>query len=121
PGRFSFNVKGGRCEACQGDGLVKIEMHFLPDVYVTCDVCKGRRYNRETLDVHYKGMSIAAVLDMTVREALAFFDAVPVIKSKLATLDEGGRVLATGTPEDLARRAERSYTGQFLRPLLTGS
>jgi excinuclease ABC subunit A len=216
PGRFSFNVKGGRCEACQGDGLVKIEMHFLPDVYVTCDVCKGRRYNRETLDVHYKGMSIAAVLDMTVREALGFFDAVPVIKSKLATLDdvgldyirlgqaattlsggeaqrvklatelsrratgrtlyildepttglhfadiqrlldvlnklvdqgntvviiehnldvvktadwvidlgpeggdEGGRVVATGTPEELARRAERSYTGQFLRPLLTG-
>jgi excinuclease ABC subunit A len=217
PGRFSFNVKGGRCEACQGDGLVKIEMHFLPDVYVTCDVCKGRRYNRETLDVHYKGMSIAAVLDMTVREALGFFDAVPVIKSKLATLDdvgldyirlgqsattlsggeaqrvklatelsrratgrtlyildepttglhfadiqrlldvlnklvdqgntvviiehnldvvktadwvidlgpeggdEGGRVVATGTPEELARRAGRSYTGQFLRPLLTGS
>jgi excinuclease ABC subunit A len=217
PGRFSFNVKGGRCEACQGDGLVKIEMHFLPDVYVTCDVCKGRRYNRETLDVHYKGMSIAAVLDMTVREALGFFDAVPVIKSKLATLDdvgldyirlgqsattlsggeaqrvklatelsrratgrtlyildepttglhfadiqrlldvlnklvdqgntvviiehnldvvktadwvidlgpeggdEGGRVVATGTPEELARRAERSYTGQFLRPLLTGA
>jgi excinuclease ABC subunit A len=217
PGRFSFNVKGGRCEACQGDGLVKIEMHFLPDVYVTCDVCKGRRYNRETLDVHYKGMSIAAVLDMTVREALAFFDPVPVIKSKLATLDdvgldyirlgqsattlsggeaqrvklatelsrratgrtfyildepttglhfadiqrlldvlnklveqgntvviiehnldvvktadwvidlgpeggdEGGRVVATGTPEELARRAERSYTGQFLRPLIAGS
>jgi excinuclease ABC subunit A len=217
PGRFSFNVKGGRCEACQGDGLVKIEMHFLPDVYVTCDVCKGRRYNRETLDVHYKGMSIAAVLDMTVREALGFFDAVPVIKSKLATLDdvgldyirlgqsattlsggeaqrvklatelsrratgrtlyildepttglhfadiqrlldvlnklcdqgntvviiehnldvvktadwvidlgpeggdEGGRVVATGTPEELARRAERSYTGQFLSPLLTGA
>ena len=217
PGRFSFNVKGGRCEACQGDGLVKIEMHFLPDVYVTCDVCKGRRYNRETLDVHYKGMSIAAVLDMTVREALGFFDAVPVIKSKLATLDdvgldyirlgqsattlsggeaqrvklatelsrratgrtlyildepttglhfadiqrlldvlnklvdqgntvviiehnldvvktadwvidlgpeggdEGGRVVATGTPEELARRAERSYTGQFLRPLIAGA
>jgi len=217
PGRFSFNVKGGRCEACQGDGLVKIEMHFLPDVYVTCDVCKGRRYNRETLDVHYKGMSIAAVLDMTVREALGFFDAVPVIKSKLATLDDvgldyirlgqsattlsggeaqrvklatelsrratgrtlyildepttglhfadiqrlldvltklvdqgntvviiehnldvvktadwvidlgpeggddGGRVVATGTPEDLVRRAERTYTGQFLRPLITGS
>jgi len=217
PGRFSFNVKGGRCEACQGDGLVKIEMHFLPDVYVTCDVCKGRRYNRETLDVHYKGMSIAAVLDMTVREALGFFDAVPVIKSKLATLDDvgldyirlgqsattlsggeaqrvklatelsrratgrtlyildepttglhfadiqrlldvltklvdqgntvviiehnldvvktadwvidlgpeggddGGRVVATGTPEDLVRRAERTYTGQFLRLLITGS
>ncbi len=214
PGRFSFNVKGGRCEACQGDGLVKIEMHFLPDVYVTCDVCKGRRYNRETLDVRYKGMSIAEVLDMTVREALAFFDAVPVIKSKLGTLDDvgldyirlgqsattlsggeaqrvklatelsrratgrtlyildepttglhfadiqrlldvlnrlveqgntvviiehnldviktadwiidlgpeggdaGGRVVATGTPEDLARQADRSYTGEFLRTLL---
>jgi excinuclease ABC subunit A len=90
PGRFSFNVKGGRCEACQGDGLVKIEMHFLPDVYVTCDVCKGKRYNRETLDVHYKGANIAQVLDMTVREALGFFDAVPVIKSKLQTLDDVG-------------------------------
>ncbi|PYN43552.1 MAG: excinuclease ABC subunit UvrA [Candidatus Rokuibacteriota bacterium] len=217
PGRFSFNVKGGRCEACQGDGLVKIEMHFLPDVYVTCDVCKGRRYNRETLDVHYKGMSIAAVLEMTVREALGFFEAVPVIKSKLATLDdvgldyirlgqsattlsggeaqrvklatelsrratgrtlyildepttglhfadiqrlldvlnklvdqgntvviiehnldvvktadwvidlgpeggdEGGRVVATGTPEELVRHPERTYTGQFLRPLLSGA
>jgi excinuclease ABC subunit A len=90
PGRFSFNVKGGRCEACQGDGLVKIEMHFLPDVYVTCDVCKGKRYNRETLDVHYKSKNIADVLDMTVHQALAFFDAVPVIKTKLQTLHDVG-------------------------------
>ncbi len=214
PGRFSFNVKGGRCEACQGDGLVKIEMHFLPDVYVTCDVCKGRRYNRETLEIRYKGKSIADVLDMTVREALEFFDAVPVIKQKLQTLhdvgldyirlgqsattlsggeaqrvklstelsrratgrtlyildepttglhfadiqkllevlnrlvdhgntvaiiehnldviktadwiidlgpeggDEGGRVVATGTPEQVARHADGSYTGQFLKSVL---
>jgi len=214
PGRFSFNVKGGRCEACQGDGLVKIEMHFLPDVYVTCDVCKGQRYNRETLDIRYKGKSIADVLNMTVREALGFFDAVPAIKSKLQTLDDvgldyirlgqsattlsggeaqrvklatelsrratgrtlyildepttglhfadiqkllevlnrlvdqgntvviiehnldviktsdwvidlgpeggdaGGRVVAVGTPEDVAAQAERSYTGQFLQPVL---
>src|SRR6516164_2084556 len=217
PGRFSFNVKGGRCEACQGDGLVKIEMHFLPDVYVTCEVCKGKRYNRETLEVRYKGRNIADVLDMTVAEALQFFQPVPPIRQKLRTLhdvgldyirlgqaattlsggeaqrvklsaelsrratgrtfffndaattglhfadiqrlldvlnklvdqgntvviiehnldvvktadwvidlgpeggDEGGKVVATGTPEELARRAERSYTGQFLRPLLTGS
>jgi excinuclease ABC subunit A len=214
PGRFSFNVKGGRCEACQGDGLVKIEMHFLPDVYVTCDVCKGKRYTRETMEVRYKGSSVADVLDMTVREALAFFDAVPVIKAKLQTLDDvgldyirlgqsattlsggeaqrvklatelsrratgrtlyildepttglhfadiekllevlnrlvehgntvviiehnldviktadwvidlgpeggdaGGRVVASGTPEAVAQQAERSYTGQFLRPAL---
>jgi len=214
PGRFSFNVKGGRCEACQGDGLVKIEMHFLPDVYVTCDVCKGQRYNRETLEIRYKGKSVADVLNMTVREALGFFDAVPVIKSKLQTLDDvgldyirlgqsattlsggeaqrvklatelsrratgrtlyildepttglhfadiqkllevlnrlvdqgntvviiehnldviktadwvidlgpeggdaGGRVVATGTPEEVAAQADRSYTGQFLQPVL---
>jgi excinuclease ABC subunit A len=217
PGRFSFNVKGGRCEACQGDGLVKIEMHFLPDVYVTCDVCKGKRYNRETLDVHYKGKNIAEVLDMTVHQALQFFDAVPVIKQKLQTLhdvgldyirlgqsattlsggeaqrvklatelsrratgrtlyildepttglhfadiekllevlnrlveqgntvviiehnldviktadwvidlgpeggDDGGRVVATGTPEALVRQADKSYTGQFLRAALTAA
>jgi excinuclease ABC subunit A len=90
PGRFSFNVKGGRCEACQGDGLVKIEMHFLPDVYVPCDVCRGRRYNRETLDVYYKGKNIADVLDMTVNEAREFFDAVPKIRTKLATLQDVG-------------------------------
>ncbi len=214
PGRFSFNVKGGRCEACQGDGLVKIEMHFLPDVYVTCEVCKGKRYNRETLDIRYKGKNIAEVLDMTVHEALAFFEPVPVIRAKLQTLndvgldyirlgqsattlsgdeaqrvklatelsrratgrtlyildepttglhfadiqrlldvlnrlvdqgntvaiiehnmdviktadwiidlgpeggDEGGRVIATGTPEEVARQAAKSYTGQFLKRVL---
>jgi excinuclease ABC subunit A len=90
PGRFSFNVKGGRCESCQGDGLVKIEMHFLPDVYVPCDVCRGRRYNRETLEVFYKGRTIADVLEMTVDEALEFFDAVPSIKHKLQTLSDVG-------------------------------
>ena len=83
PGRFSFNVKGGRCEACQGDGVIKIEMHFLPDVYVTCDVCKGKRYNRETLEVLFKGKSIADVLDMTVEEALEFFKAVPRVRDVL--------------------------------------
>ena len=90
PGRFSFNVKGGRCEACQGDGLIQIEMHFLPDVYVTCDVCKGKRYNRETLEIKYKGASIADVLNMTVEEALRFFENVPRIKEKLQTLYDVG-------------------------------
>ncbi|MDE1838213.1 MAG: ATP-binding cassette domain-containing protein, partial [Euryarchaeota archaeon] len=83
PGRFSFNVKGGRCEACQGDGVIKIEMHFLPDVYVQCDVCKGKRYNRETLEVLFKGKSIADVLDMTVEEAAEFFKAVPRVRDDL--------------------------------------
>ena len=90
PGRFSFNVAGGRCEACQGDGMVKVEMHFLPDVYVPCDVCHGKRYNRETLEVHYKGRSIDEVLDMTVEAAHDFFSAVPAIQRKLATLLEVG-------------------------------
>ena len=90
PGRFSFNVKGGRCEACQGDGLIKIEMHFLPDIYVTCDVCKGRRYNRETLEILFKGKSIADVLDMTVEEAATFFKAVPPIRDKMETLKRVG-------------------------------
>jgi excinuclease ABC subunit A len=215
PGRFSFNVKGGRCEACQGDGLVKIEMHFLPDVYVTCEVCKGKRYNRETLEIRYKGKNIADVLGMTVHEALGFFEPVPVIRQKLQTLhdvgldyirlgqsattlsggeaqrvklatelsrratgrtlyildepttglhfadiqrlldvlnqlveqgntvviiehnldviktadwiidlgpeggDEGGRVIAAGTPEEVARQAAKSYTGQFLQRVLS--
>jgi len=86
PGRFSFNVKGGRCEACQGDGVIKVEMHFLPDVYVACDVCKGKRYNRETLEIRYKGKSIHEVLDMTVEDAFEFFRNVPVVASKLETL-----------------------------------
>jgi excinuclease ABC subunit A len=90
PGRFSFNVKGGRCEACQGDGLIKIEMHFLPDVYVTCDVCKGRRYNRETLEILFRGKSIADVLDMTVEEAAEMFRAVPAIRDKMETLKRVG-------------------------------
>jgi len=216
PGRFSFNVKGGRCEACQGDGLVKIEMHFLPDVYVTCEVCKGKRYNRETLEIRYKDRNIADVLGMTVREALQFFQPVPPIRQKLRTLhdvgldyirlgqaattlsggeaqrvklsaelsrratgrtlyildepttglhfadiqrlldvlgqlvdqgntvvviehnldvvktadhvfdlgpeggEEGGRVVATGTPEEVALQAARSYTGQYLARVLGG-
>ncbi len=90
PGRFSFNVKGGRCEACQGDGVTRVEMHFLPDVYVTCDVCKGKRYNRETLDITYKGKSIHEVLEMTVEDATTFFAAIPVIKRKLDTLMDVG-------------------------------
>ena len=90
PGRFSFNVKGGRCEACQGDGLIKVEMHFLPDVYVTCDECKGKRYNRETLEVRYKGKNIHEVLDLTVEDAKAFFGAVPMIERRLSTLTDVG-------------------------------
>ena len=90
PGRFSFNVKGGRCEACSGDGLVRIEMHFLPDIYVPCEVCGGRRYNRETLEVLYKGKSIADILDMTADEALEFFENLPKIRRKVATLVEVG-------------------------------
>ena len=90
PGRYSFNVKGGRCEACQGDGLIKIEMHFLPDVYVTCEVCKGQRYNRETLEIQHKGRSIADILNMTVDDALEFFEHIPHIKAKLQTLHDVG-------------------------------
>ncbi|AVI61772.1 excinuclease ABC subunit UvrA [Halomonas sp. GFAJ-1] len=90
PGRFSFNVKGGRCEACQGEGMIKVEMHFLPDIYVPCDVCKGKRYNRETLDIHYKGKTIHEVLNMTVEDALAFFSPVPAIARRLQTLLDVG-------------------------------
>ena len=126
PGRFSFNVKGGRCEACTGDGLIKIEMHFLPDVYVTCDVCHGARYNRETLEVKFKGRSIAEVLDMNVEDGLEFFKAVPPIRDKLAMLHEvglgyvkigqqattlsGGEAQRVKLAKELARRA----TGQTL-------
>jgi excinuclease ABC subunit A len=98
-GRFSFNVRGGRCEACRGDGILKIEMHFLPDVYVPCEVCKGKRYNRETLDVKYKGKNIADVLNMTVGEALEFFENIPRLKRKIQTLyDVGLGYIRLGQP-----------------------
>ncbi|MNI45792.1 UvrABC system protein A [compost metagenome] len=90
PGRFSFNVKGGRCEACQGDGVVKVEMHFLPDMYVPCDVCHGKRYNRETLEIRYRGRNISEVLDLTVEQALDYFESVPAISRKLHTLIDVG-------------------------------
>jgi excinuclease ABC subunit A len=89
-GRFSFNVKGGRCEACQGDGVIRVEMHFLPDVYVPCDVCKGQRYNRETLEIRYRGKNIHEVLEMTVEEAARFFQNVPAVAGKLQTLSDVG-------------------------------
>jgi len=99
PGRFSFNVKGGRCEACKGDGIIKIEMHFLPDVYVTCEACKGLRYNRDTLEIKYKGYSIADILDMTVNQAFTFFEHIPGIKNKLNTLvDVGLGYIRLGQP-----------------------
>jgi excinuclease ABC subunit A len=90
PGRFSFNVKGGRCEACQGDGVIKVEMHFLPDIYVPCDVCHSKRYNRETLEIKFKGKNINEILEMTIEDALVFFDAIPVVKRKLQTLMDVG-------------------------------
>jgi excinuclease ABC subunit A len=90
PGRFSFNVRGGRCEACEGNGLIKIEMHFLPDVYVTCETCRGRRFNADTLDIRYKDQSIADVLDMTVNQAIDFFTNIPAIRSKLQLLMDVG-------------------------------
>lgn len=126
PGRFSFNVKGGRCEACQGDGVIKIEMHFLPDVYVTCDVCHGKRYNRETLDVVFKGKSIAGVLDMTVEEGVDFFAAVPGVRDKLETLKQVGlgyihigqqaTTLSGGEAQriKLAKELSRKATGKTL-------
>jgi excinuclease ABC subunit A len=90
PGRFSFNVKGGRCEACEGDGIIRIEMHFLPDVYVECEVCKGKRFNRETLEILYKGKSIDAILSMTIEQAIPFFENIPSVKQKLQTLIDVG-------------------------------
>ncbi|MGB8901664.1 MAG: excinuclease ABC subunit UvrA [Methylocella sp.] len=126
PGRFSFNVKGGRCEACQGDGVIKIEMHFLPDVYVTCDVCKGKRYDRETLEVKYRGQSVAGVLGMTVEEAANLFKAVPSIREKLATLARVGlgyvkvgqqaNTLSGGEAQrvKLAKELSRRSTGRTL-------
>ena len=90
PGRFSFNVKGGRCEACEGDGVIKVEMHFLPDVYVPCDICQGKRYNRETLEIQFKGKNIHEVLSMTVEQAHQFFNAIPAVEKKLRTLIEVG-------------------------------
>ena len=110
PGRFSFNVKGGRCEACQGDGVIKVEMHFLPDVYVPCDVCNGKRYNRETLEIKYKGKSIHEVLEMTVEDAVVFFDAIPVIKRKLQTLMDVGLTYIT-----LGQRATTLSGGEAQR------
>lgn len=125
-GRFSFNVKGGRCEACQGDGMIKVEMHFLPDVYVPCDVCKGKRYNRETLEIKYKGKNIHEVLDMTVEDALSFFDAIPAVNRKLQTLMDVGlsyiklgqsaTTLSGGEAQrvKLARELSKRDTGQTL-------
>jgi len=125
-GRFSFNVSGGRCEACQGDGLIKVAMHFLPDIYVTCDACNGKRYNRETLEVEYKGKNIAQVLEMTVEAASVFFAAIPAIKHKLDTLIEVGlsyihlgqsaTTLSGGEAQriKLARELSRRDTGNTL-------
>ncbi len=116
-GRFSFNVKGGRCEACGGDGILKIEMHFLPDVYVPCEVCGGKRYNRETLEVKYKGKSIYDVLNMTVEEAMKFFENVPSIARKIATLNDVGlsyiRLGQPSTEFPAARHSVSSWPRSF--------
>ena len=126
PGRFSFNVKGGRCEACQGDGVIKIEMHFLPDVYVECDACKGKRYNRETLEVRYKGLNVAEVLDLTAEQAAEVFANVPTIRNVAGTLVEVGLgYIKLGQPATtlsggeaqrvkLARELSRRATGRTL-------
>jgi len=126
PGRFSFNVKGGRCEACQGDGVIQVAMHFLPDIYVPCDQCKGQRYNRETLEVRYKGRNIHEVLEMTVEDALAFYQAVPTVARKLQTLTDVGlsyiklgqnaTTLSGGEAQrvKLARELSKRDTGQTL-------
>ncbi|MDH5424451.1 MAG: excinuclease ABC subunit UvrA [Gammaproteobacteria bacterium] len=126
PGRFSFNVKGGRCEACSGDGVIKVEMHFLPDIFVPCDICHGKRYNRETLDIQYKGKNINQVLDLTVEDALPFFDAIPVLKRKLQTLvdvglsyitlGQGATTLSGGEAQriKLAKELSKRDTGQTI-------
>ncbi|HLB58356.1 MAG TPA: ATP-binding cassette domain-containing protein, partial [Gammaproteobacteria bacterium] len=126
PGRFSFNVRGGRCEACEGDGVIKVEMHFLADVYVTCDVCQGKRYNRETLEITYKGKNIQQILAMTIEDARVFFDAIPAVARKLQTLVDVGlsyillgqsaTTLSGGEAQriKLARELSRRDTGQTL-------
>ena len=126
PGRFSFNVRGGRCPACNGDGLMKIEMHFLPDVYVTCEVCQGSRYNRDTLEIQYKGRDIARVLEMTVDQAVGFFEAIPAVREKLETLSQVGlgyirlgqaaTTLSGGEAQriKLSRELSKRHTGRTL-------
>src|SRR5205085_4219835 len=121
PGRFSFNVKGGRCEACEGDGILKIEMQFLPDVYVPCEVCQGKRYNRETLEIRYKGYSIADVLEMTAEEALVVFYNIPSIAVKLSTLcDVGLGYIHLGHPATslslVVATMLKLFSGLTLRP-----